>query len=278
MRYHFNNFTLDCEQLSLTLADHCLTLDARMARLLTLLIEAYPDHLGQRQLLEQIWPDTVVSNWSISRLVSDTRKLFQEHGIDEPVIQTLHGRGYRLAPELRAQLKASPGEATPDVGHNRRPYRLLAAAALLAVLAGSAYQWATKGKDASQLVIGEAGDTKGRILWVDDHPQNNGQERQFLAQRRIAVYTTASTEEALILLSMYSYDAVISDMGRNGDNLAGLKLLKTMRARGDDTPFFLYTILPSSAQTQLVASHGGQGVAVKSQALYEQLLPLFQEQ
>ena len=86
-----------------------------------------------------------------------------------------------------------------------------------------------------------------------------------------------ASEEVPPLLAMYEYRAVISDMNRHGRPLAGLELVREMRRRGDDTPFFLYTVVPSAAQRRLVAGAGGQGAAVTPEELYTAILPLFGE-
>lgn len=125
-----------------------------------------------------------------------------------------------------------------------------------------------------ELKIGEAPSVKGRILWVDDHPQNNEAERQYLQQHNLAVYLTTTTEEALMLTSMYQYDVIITDMGRQQDPLAGLKLTKTLRETGNTTPIYIYTIIPSEAQQQLVFQFGAQGIAVDDESLYQLLEPL----
>src|SRR5690606_9030956 len=103
---------------------------------------------------------------------------------------------------------------------------------------------------------GEPADSVGRVLWVDDHPQNNSVERDFFESRKVAVYQVLTTEEALQLLAMYDYDAVISDMNRNDIPLDGLNLVREMRRRGDPTPFVLYSVVPSEAQKRLVAQAG----------------------
>ena len=132
--------------------------------------------------------------------------------------------------------------------------------------------------DKTALLSSEAGDAIGRILWVDDHPENNVTERNAFEEQNIAVYTVVTTDEALTLLSMYPhYDAVISDMGRDGEPLAGLKLLQEMRARGDETPFYLYTILTSDTQREVLSDHGGQGAAETREELYGFIIPLVQQ-
>ena len=64
-------------------------------------------------------------------------------------------------------------------------------------------------------------------------------------------------------------------MGRDGEVLAGLKLLQKMRERSDTTPFILYTIVMSDAQHELMEKHSGQGVAVEPENLYELVLPYY---
>jgi DNA-binding response OmpR family regulator len=114
-------------------------------------------------------------------------------------------------------------------------------------------------------------------LWVDDHPENNIEEARFLERRKIAVYRAKTSDEALAMLAMYEYRAVISDMNRDDKPLAGLDLVKEMRRRKDATPFFLYTVVPSAAQQSLLVEAGGQRATVTSDELYAAVLPLFDE-
>jgi|GEM_PF-1923768 len=305
MTYRFDKFVLDPEQLYLTVNGEPADADARQLQLLSLLIDCYPECCEREYLLKRLWPNTVVSQWSLGRLVSDTRKLFRDQGYGGPLIQTLHGRGYRLSPELAEQLRGAgatepAGSAAPvrerdpvpvdSVGTETgapqiaavpgvNPWRqwlgmtLLVLATALVVYLVTARRIPDEG---APLVIGEAADVRGRILWVDDHPENNLAERRHFESRRIAIYLATNTADALTLLSMYRYDAVISDMGRGDEPLAGVKLMEQMRAQRDQTPYFLYTIMPSDAQRALISKGGGNGVAVTSEELYRLLLPLFE--
>ena len=290
MEYRFERFTLDLTHQRLTCEGALLSSDPRLLRLLTLLIENAPEPIDSDTLLAALWPDTHVSHWSISRLVSDARKLFKEAGAEFPVIQTLHGRGYRLASQVQDQLQrievaepnppppAAEAEPTPGPAHIVHPVPpshplswpirllLLSQAVLIAILA-----WQLWRTPDDHLRLGEPSNPTARVLWVDDHPDNNLSERRALLNQRIAVYTTTSSHEALMLLELYDYDLVISDMGRSGDALAGLKLVKALRERQDDTPYLLYTILPSEALQRQILAHGAQGIAVDKPALYQQL-------
>lgn len=66
----------------------------------------------------------------------------------------------------------------------------------------------------------------GQILWVDDHPENNVNERRMFRQLKMDVDSVHSTEEALEMLTRSNYDIVLSDIPRGQDTLAGLDFLQ----------------------------------------------------
>ncbi|WP_299804289.1 winged helix-turn-helix domain-containing protein [uncultured Shewanella sp.] len=338
MLLSFSEFSIDSETLELNVDGDCLAIDERNMTLLAMLAERYPDHCSKQECLDLIWQGTVVSDMSLSKLVSDTRKLFCKAGYQGPLIQTVHGRGYRLEHQLGKQLLAktqielepqasSQSEShshshshshsinnerrtrvrrevdrsvevvesitmqdpEPDIENSQAkkesPKRItqasgweLLAKALIALLLilGLFFQFwqgeASNSEAKKQLAYSEPHNADGRVLWVDDHPENNLVEKAYLEQKNIGVYNTVTSEEALMLLSMYHYQAVISDMGRHGDSLAGLKLLQAIRAKGDKTPFYLYTYVESPGLVEAISESGGQGVVLDSESLYQLLL------
>ncbi len=280
MLYCFDSLDIDSDALQLRVDGVVLEVDARCVELLVLLTEAWPGYCESAELLQQLWPRTIVTHWSLSRLVSDCRKALKKAGFQTACIQTIHGKGYRLAPELALSLLPSDEKTAlvkPASGaHQLRAQRrwLLPVIPLAAALI-SAFWWFPleyRADDATPLQIGEAADSRARVLWVDDNPQNNQQELAYLKQHQVAVYTVTNSNDALILLSLYHYDAVISDMGRADDPLAGLRLLQAMRQQGIKTAFYLYTIMPSAAKAQLLQQHGAQGVATEPEQLYQYIL------
>jgi len=78
-----------------------------------------------------------------------------------------------------------------------------------------------------------------QILWVDDHPENNLNERRMFRQLWIDVDTAKSTEEALGMLQHGNYDLVLSDISRGDDAIAGLKGLEQLRKKLT-TPVIFY--------------------------------------
>lgn len=281
MRYRFDSLEIDSDALQLHIDGILLQqIDKRCVELLVLLIEAWPGYCESTQLLQQLWPQTIVTHWSLSRLVSDCRKSIKAAGYAGPCIQTVHGKGYRLAPELALSRFPSTAEAflcqTDHVlNPQRQGQRWLLSVIPLAVALITAFWWFPleyRADEAAPLRIGEAADSRGRVLWVDDNPQNNRQELAYLKRHQVAVYSVTNSKDALILLSLYHYDAVISDMGRAEDPLAGLRLLQAMRQQGINTAFYLYTIMPSATKVQLLQQYGAQGVATEPEQLYQYIL------
>ena len=283
MQYQFDAFILDTEHLTLFHQQALVSTDQRMIRLLLLLIEAYPESCSTQALLQAIWPATVVTNWSLSRLVSDSRKFFKQHGCHSPVIETVHGHGFRFGTELlltKVPASVEPvGNVSGNVRHRRWLFTGLSGIgmAFLMVLGINQTTGMLAGNAPAEtdLLYGEPAHVLGRILWVDDNPVNNSEELAFLRAKDLAIYTVTSTEDALLLLGMYHYDAVISDMGRDGDALAGLKLLQSLRASRIEIPFFFYTIAVSEQKENLLLGQGAHGVSETKQELYRHILSLF---
>ncbi len=87
-------------------------------------------------------------------------------------------------------------------------------------------------------IVRQAG--QATVLWVDDRPDNNAHERQALEALGVSFVLSTSTEDALELLRQRRFHAIISDMGRGHDPIAGYTLLQTLRTTGDRTPYILY--------------------------------------
>lgn len=270
----FGQIEFDKASRSLWVGGHPVALDRPCLAILTLLLDRGGEDVHKDRLLEAGWPGRVVHENSLAKAIS---RLRQAMGEDGRLLETAHGHGYRLAVAVDAPGKAT--ETSSPASRFRRPAVVVAAAAglLAAVILWVALAGDLQAGANQQLVRGEPADALGRILWVDDHPENNLQERRYFEGRKIAVYQVKTSEEALTLLAMYQYRAVISDMNRNGKLLDGFTLVREMRRRNDRTPFYLYTYVQSAAQRSILAQAGGQGVAVKANELYAAILPLFEK-
>ncbi|WP_044556114.1 winged helix-turn-helix domain-containing protein [Shewanella piezotolerans] len=297
MKLSFSEFTIDNEATELQVNGNVFALDERNIALIQLLSNHYPEHCSKQDCLDKIWVGTVVSDMSLSKLVSDTRRTFSDAGYSGPLIQTVHGRGYRLEHTLGKQLsKLQPAaepistsqdkipSSVPFVERRKSPIaiswweifaKVFIALLLVIALIFQFWQGDVSSDSVTEFRTAEPANAVGRVLWVDDHPENNLVERAYLEQRNIGVYTTVTSEEALMLLSMYNYQAIISDMGRHGDSLAGLKLLQAVRAAGYDTDFYLYTYVESPGVSDAIFKSGGQAVVTESDTLYQLVLAHF---
>ncbi|MFC1882351.1 RNA-binding domain-containing protein [Thermodesulfobacteriota bacterium] len=79
-----------------------------------------------------------------------------------------------------------------------------------------------------------------QLLWVDDNPGNNIYERMTLKSLGISVDIALSSDEAMNMLSYQMYDAIISDMKRDGNSKAGLKFLRATAEDRIDIPLVFY--------------------------------------
>jgi PAS domain S-box-containing protein len=78
------------------------------------------------------------------------------------------------------------------------------------------------------------------LLYVDDEPQLLVLGKRFLEkQGQFSVHTLKSAREALSYLEEHQVHAIISDYQM--PEMDGIELLKALRARGDKTPFIIFT-------------------------------------
>ena len=124
-----------------------------------------------------------------------------------------------------------------------------------------------------------------RVLWVDDHPENNVHEvSALLAKLQIEVQTVTSTESALDALvpGREAFDLVITDWHRDPQRVSGLaegvRLVRAMRERGLAVPVLCYHgVIPTDEfrrrREQFLAA-GGQGTAFLPSDLLEQAIGL----
>lgn len=289
--WEFGDVVFDGGQGTLVVAGRAVDLDRNCRAILTELLEHAGAEVGKERLLQAGWPNRIVHENSLAKAIGRLRQVLGEQG---PALETVYGYGYKLNVELQprdltpAVEAGAPPAATAGSARQPAPVALLAGGGfLLAALLAGVMVLGQGAGDAQPVpfrsappLTGDAPDAVGRLLWVDDHPENNLYEVRFFENHRIAVHKVTGTADALRLLAMYSYDVVISDMGRGEDRLAGLKLAAQMRDRKDDTPLLIYTVRPDGAaeqeaQRHLVADAGAQGVVVTPQEVRSVILKMF---
>jgi DNA-binding response OmpR family regulator len=289
--WKFDDVVFDDAAGKLEVAGKSVEIDRNCRAILTALLQQVGGEVGKERLLEAGWPNRIVHENSLAKAIGRLRQALGDSGA---ALETVYGHGYRLKVELLPPEQADPvGPRVDDPldepsapRTKRLPAGILAGGALLALAGVTGTIVLSPPSDTSvpfrktPPVIADAPDSVGRLLWVDDHPENNIYEARLFESHRIAVHNVTGSVDALRLLAMYDYDVVISDMGRGEDRLAGLNLATQMRARGDQTPLIIYTVRPDGeeaqkAQRDMVADVGAQGVVVTPQEIRAVVLKLF---
>lgn len=108
-----------------------------------------------------------------------------------------------------------------------------------------------------------------RALWVDDAPESVKNERGAFEAAGIMTTLVRDTREAISILRDNGFDVVISDMGRFGNDRAGLELLTSLRQGGCHTPFVVYSSSRDPEHVAEVIDRGGQGATNDPVELFE---------
>jgi DNA-binding winged helix-turn-helix (wHTH) protein len=102
MHVRFGQFRLDTGRRQLFRDDAEAHLSPKAYELLRRLIEARPTALSKDVLMRELWPDTFVSEASLSVLVAEIRGALGERASDPRFVRTVHKFGYAFS-----------GDATP---------------------------------------------------------------------------------------------------------------------------------------------------------------------
>lgn len=85
-----------------------LPLTPKCFDILLALVEHAGDVLVKEELMQSIWPDTVVEDGNLNRNISTLRKVLGESPNDHRYIVTVPGRGYRFVAQVREILEEKP--------------------------------------------------------------------------------------------------------------------------------------------------------------------------
>lgn len=93
----FDPWTLDVELGLLRDGEGAeLRLEPRLSKLMSVLMTHSGSFVSRRDLIDAVWPDSVVTEQSLTRAVSDLRKLLRANLAAPPAIETASKQGYRL--------------------------------------------------------------------------------------------------------------------------------------------------------------------------------------
>ena len=113
-QYEFGAYRLDVQGRILFKEGEHVALPPKVAELLVALVQAAGRVLTREQLLQSLWPDTVVEEGSLTSHISMLRKALGEGPQGQDFIETLPKRGYRFVASVKRV-----GSGAPDRGVDR---------------------------------------------------------------------------------------------------------------------------------------------------------------
>jgi TolB-like protein/Tfp pilus assembly protein PilF len=113
-QYEFGAYRLDVQSRMLLREGDHVALPLKVTELLVALVQAAGRVLTREELLQRLWPDTVVEEGSLTSHISLLRKVLGEGPNGQDFIETLPKRGYRFVASVK---RAAP--QAPDSGGDR---------------------------------------------------------------------------------------------------------------------------------------------------------------
>lgn len=107
MRYRFGPFTLDGNRRLLLRDDADVRVAPKTLELLLAIIQRTPNAVSKVELMSALWPDTHISDATLTGVVADAREALGDDGRSPRLIRTVHRFGYAFA----GQLECDPGTA-----------------------------------------------------------------------------------------------------------------------------------------------------------------------
>jgi DNA-binding winged helix-turn-helix (wHTH) protein len=102
MRVVFSEFVLDTSMRQLFRAGRRVHLEPKALELLELLVARRPEAVAKAEIQQRLWPDTFVSESSLTGLAAQVRKALSDDRSQERFLRTVHGFGYAFVAEVAA--------------------------------------------------------------------------------------------------------------------------------------------------------------------------------
>ncbi len=162
MRYVFGDFELDDTIFELRRGDQQVQLRPQALDVLLLLVRARDRVVTREELLDEVWPGTVVSPTALAQAILAARRALGDDPDEPHVIQTVRARGYRFilpVVEAKESARVPAAGAVESAGQGE----LVGRAEPLGALEGLSRE-ARAGRGGVALVTGETGAGKTRLV------------------------------------------------------------------------------------------------------------------
>jgi DNA-binding winged helix-turn-helix (wHTH) protein len=102
MRLHFGDCTLDRRTRELFRSGQVIHVGPKLLQLLELLLDSQPRALTKDEIHKSVWPDTFVSDATLTSLIADLRSAIGDDARAPHLVRTVHGYGYAFAASVSA--------------------------------------------------------------------------------------------------------------------------------------------------------------------------------
>ena len=123
-------------------------LPPRVLRVLEHLLARSGEVVSKQELLDAVWPDTVVAETSLADAIKILRQALEDDPQQPTYLQTVHRRGYRFIAPVSVEPAILGGETVPGRPSPGHRYRLIGlgatAAAVLVVTTFLLWSWASR--------------------------------------------------------------------------------------------------------------------------------------
>ncbi len=153
----FGPFTLRISALELQKDGKVISREEKVVKALHLLARAHPNRVDRDTLITALWPNCVVTELSLTRLIADIRQVLGDCGKKQLYIKTDRGQGYRLLSptysltEKQASKQASRQENLFSYKYVRRAASIFAGLCATAIIGFIFYRSFTPGYDFQNL-------------------------------------------------------------------------------------------------------------------------------
>lgn len=114
-RWRCGEFEIDSPSREIRRQGAVREVEPKVFDLIVALISRRDRVVGKNELLEQVWPGTIVTESALTRCVMKARKALDDDSSRQQSIRTISGRGYRFVGNVEAlQAPATPGPKVSD--------------------------------------------------------------------------------------------------------------------------------------------------------------------
>ena len=119
--FAFADYVLDADLIELRGPSGRIDVQRKVLQLLFFLAQHADRVVTKDEILEAVWPGTVVSDSVLSQAIRKARGAIGDDGSAQQFIRTVHGHGYRLEADVRpfAEGAAAPGLPPREVNRPR---------------------------------------------------------------------------------------------------------------------------------------------------------------